>query len=142
MHFGLLSTKLPKTHRLPRTKESLQCHNHRCAANSKADACRNRGAAEVLNILVRNEAFCRYLALAILMSLLVVAAAQETGLGTNAPSNLVISTESYSPMFFNPVFLKVYADGTVVSGTNSYTVSTQVLHSVCGELRKLGFFQS
>jgi len=96
----------------------------------------------VLNILVRNEAFCRYLALAILMSLLVVAAAQETGLGTNAPSNLVISTESYSPMFFNPVFLKVYADGTVVSGTNSYTVSTQVLHSVCGELRKLGFFQS
>ena len=90
---------------------------------------------------MRNESFCRYMALAILMSLVVVAAAQETGPGTNASSNLAISMESYSPIFFDPAFLTVYADGTVVSGTNSYIVSTQVLHSVCGELRKLGFFQ-
>jgi len=57
-----------------------------------------------------------------------------------ATAELVITTDCHSPMFRHPVSLKVYSDGTMVTGTNIQTVNTQVIHRVCDELSRIGFF--
>ena len=45
-------------------------------------------------------------------------------------------------MFVNPISsFAVYPDGTLLRATNSYSVNTQLIHSVCGELKKIGFFE-
>jgi hypothetical protein len=84
--------------------------------------------------------FYCYAVLAIMALLALAAGRREYIVGT-VPSNSVIWIETYSPMFFDPTSFTVYPDGTVLRGTNSYSVNTQRIHTVCGELQKIGFFE-